>query len=132
MVRTKKNLLHHTPSFSNARTKNISLIFECWQQKNLWFFFFLLKPKRPKLVNSRTPWDLKHFGNPKNENLLRSPKFYEENEFLVEICRSQLITEILSFFCFHKNFMTNLSFKIVKELSRVQLFWRYPWIWLTP
>ena len=70
---------------------------------------------------------MKHFGNPKNENLLRSPKFYGENEFPVEMCRSQLITEILSFFCFHKNFMTNLSFKIVKKLSRVQLFWR-KWI----
>ena len=84
------------------------------------------------LFNSRTPWDLKHFGNPKNENLLRSQKFYRENEFLVKICRSQLITEILSFFCFHKNFMTNLSLQIVIQLSRVQHFWRYAWIWLTP
>ena len=83
-------------------------------------------------LNSRTPRDLRHFGKPKNENLLRSPKFHGENEFLVEMCRSQLIIEILSFFCFHKNFMTNLSFKIVKKLSRVQLFWRYPWIQLTP
>ena len=29
---------------------------------------------------------MKHFGNPKNENLLRGPKFYGENEFLVEMC----------------------------------------------
>ena len=36
--------------------------------------------------NSRTPRDMKHFGNPKNENLLRGPKFYGENEFLVEMC----------------------------------------------
>merc|ERR1712061_568848 len=62
--------------------------------------------------NSSCPRNLRHFGNPKNENLLRSPKFYGENEFTVEMCISQLITEILSFFCFHKNFMTNLSFQI--------------------
>ena len=68
----------------------------------------------------------------KNENLLRSPKFYGENEFPVEMCISQLITEILSFSCFHKNFMTNLSFKIAIQLSRVQHFWRYTWIRLTP
>ena len=80
--------------------------------------------KRLITINSSCSRNLKHFGNPKNENLLRSPKFYGENEFLVEMCISQLITEILSFFCFHKNFMTNLSFKIVKKLSRVQLFWR--------
>ena len=41
----------------------------------------------------------------KNENLLRSPKFHGEYEFPVEMCKSQLITEILSFFCFHKNFI---------------------------
>ena len=63
--------------------------------------------------NCSCPRYLRHFGNPKNENLLRSPKFYGENEFLVEMCISQLITEILSFFCFHKNFMANLSFQIV-------------------
>ena len=68
----------------------------------------------------------------KNENLLRSPKFYGENEFPVEMCISQLITEILSFSCFHKNFMTNLSFKIAIQLSWVQHFWRYAWIQLTP
>ena len=68
----------------------------------------------------------------KNENLLRSPKFYGENEFPVEMCISQLITEILSFSCFHKNFMTNLSFKIAIQPSRVQHFWRYTWIRLTP
>ena len=51
----------------------------------------------------------------KNENLLRSPKFHGEYEFPVEMCKSQLITEILSFFCFHKNFMTNLSFQIAKK-----------------
>ena len=68
----------------------------------------------------------------KNENLLRSPKLYGENEFPVEMCISQLITEILSFFSFHKNFMTNLSFQIVIKPSRVQHFWRYAWIWLTP
>ena len=28
---------------------------------------------------------------------------YGENEFLVEMCKSQLITEILSFFYFNKN-----------------------------
>ena len=56
----------------------------------------------------------------KNENLLRGPKFYGKNEFPVEMCISQLITEILSFFCFHKNFMTNLSFKIAKKPRRVQ------------
>ena len=38
--------------------------------------------------NSRTPRDMKHFGNPKNENLLRGPKFYGENEFPVEMCIS--------------------------------------------
>ena len=47
-------------------------------------------PADINLINSRTPRDLRHFGNPKNENLPRSPKFYEENEFLVEMCRSQL------------------------------------------
>ena len=40
------------------------------------------------LLNSRTPRDMKHFGNPKNENLLRGPKFYGENEFPVEMCIS--------------------------------------------
>merc|ERR1712079_926031 len=74
------------------------------------------------VFNSSCPRNLRHFGNPKNENLLRSPKFYEENEFPVEMCISQLITEILSFFCFHKNFMTNLSFKIAKKPSWVQHF----------
>ena len=39
-------------------------------------------------LNSRTPRDMKHFGNPKNENLLRGPKFYGENEFPVEMCIS--------------------------------------------
>ena len=34
-----------------------------------------------KDLNSSTSRNLKHFGNPKNENLLRSPKFYGENEF---------------------------------------------------
>ena len=68
------------------------------------------------LFYSRTPRDLKHFGNPKNEKL-RSPKVYGENEFPVKMCISQLITEILSFFCLHKNFMTNLSFQIAKKLS---------------
>ena len=42
-------------------------------------------------------------------NILEIPKMkickililYGENEFLVEMCKSQLITEILSFFCFH-------------------------------
>ena len=48
--------------------------------------------------NSRTPRDMKHFGNPKNENLLRSPKFYRENEYLIEMCRSQLITEGSTYF----------------------------------
>ena len=75
-------------------------------------------------------WDILEIQ--KNENLLRSPKFYGENEFLVEMCISQLITELLSFFCFHKNFMTNLSFQIAIQPSRVQHFWRYAWIWLTP
>ena len=55
-------------------------------------------------------WDILEIQ--KNEYLLRSPKFYGENELPVEMCKSQLITEILSFFCFHKNFMTNLSFQI--------------------
>ena len=67
--------------------------------------------------NSSGSRNLKHFGTPKNENLLRSPKFYGENEFPVEICISQRITEILSFFSFHKNFMTNLSFQIAKKPS---------------
>ena len=88
--------------------------------------------KWKSVINNSASRNLKHFGNPKNENLLRSPKFYGENEFLVEMCISQLITEILSFFCFHKNFMTNLSFKIAIQWSRVQYFWRYAWIWLTP
>ena len=56
--------------------------------------------------HSRTPRDLKHFGNPKNEKLLKIPIFYWEYEFLVEMCVSLLITEILSFFNFNKNFMT--------------------------
>ena len=72
--------------------------------------------------NSRTPWDLRHFGNPKNENLLRSPKFYGENEFPVKMRMSQLITEILSFFCFHKNFMTNISFQIAKNWAGYNFF----------
>ena len=47
---------------------------------------------------------MKHFGNPKNENLLRSPKFYGETEFQVEMGRSQLITEITQFFLFSQKF----------------------------
>ena len=46
--------------------------------------------------HSRTPRDLKHFGNPKNEKLLKSPTLYGENEFLIEMCKSQLITLTLS------------------------------------
>ena len=103
-----------------------------WQESSLTSCPHSYLRKNCLLLNSRTPRDMKHFGNPKNENLLRGPKFYGENEFPVEMCISQLITEILSFFCFHKNFMTNLSFQIAKKPSRVQLFWRYPWIRLTP
>ena len=109
--------------------KNITSYYHSYIALQLWpihiFLEHFLHPDFLKnALNSRTPRDLKHFGNPKNENLLRSPKFYGETEFQVEMGRSQLITEILSFFCFHKNFMTNLSIKIVKKLSRVQLFWR--------
>ena len=73
-------------------------------------------------LNSRTPRDLRHFGNPKNEKMLIIPIFMGGNEFPVEMYISQLITKILSFFCFHKNFMTNLSFQIVIQPSRVQHF----------
>ena len=38
--------------------------------------------------NSSASRNLKHFGNPKNENWLRGPKFYGENEFPVEMCIS--------------------------------------------
>ena len=51
-------------------------------------------------INSSASGNLKHFGNTKNENLLTSPILYGVNEFLVKMCKSQLITEILSFFCF--------------------------------
>ena len=65
------------------------------------------------LLNSKTPRDLTHFGNPKNEKLLISPILYGENEFQVQMCiLSQLITDILSFFYFDKNFMTSVSFQI--------------------
>ena len=40
------------------------------------------------IFNSNTLKNLEHFGNRKNENLLRGPKFYGENEFLVEMCIS--------------------------------------------
>ena len=39
--------------------------------------------------NSSASRNLKHFGNRKNEKL-RSPKFFGENEFPVEMCISQL------------------------------------------
>ena len=117
--------------------KNITSYYHSYIALQLWpihiFLEHFLHPDFLKnALNSRTPRDLKHFGNPKNEILLRSLKFYGENEFLVEMCRNQLITEKLSFVCFHKNFMTNISFQIAKKLSRVQLFWRHVWIWLTP
>ena len=48
--------------------------------------------------NSRTPRDLRHFGNPKNENLLRSLKSYGENEFPVKMCISHLKFHDQSFF----------------------------------
>ena len=43
------------------------------------------------ILNSSASRNLKHFGNPKNENLLRSPKFYGENEFLVEMWEKSAI-----------------------------------------
>ena len=46
------------------------------------------------LFNSITSRNLKHFRNPKNEKMLKSPIFYGKNEFLVEMCISQLITVI--------------------------------------
>ena len=48
-------------------------------------------------LNSRTPRDLRHFGNPKNEKMLIIPIFMGGNEFPVEMYISQLITKILSF-----------------------------------
>ena len=61
---------------------------------------------------------MKHFGNPKNENLLRSLKFYGENEFPVKMCRSQLITEILSFF-FH-NFERKIGHEIFVKTEKTE------------
>ena len=95
-----------------------------WNRLSNWELQLLLTVAVPEIWNT--------LEIQKNENLLRSPKFYGENEFPVEMCISQLITEILSFFCFHKNFMTNLSFQIVIQPRWVQHFWRYAWIWLTP
>ena len=66
-------------------------------------------------INSSTLGKMKHFGNRKNEKLLKSPILYGKNEFLVEMCVCQLITEILSFFYFNKNFMANLSSQIAKN-----------------
>ena len=72
--------------------------------------------------NSSTPRNMEHFGNRKNEKLLKSPILYGKNEFLVEMCVCQLITEILSFFYFNKNFMANLSSQIAKKLSMTEHF----------
>ena len=47
---------------------------------------------------------------------------YGENEFLVEMCKSQLITEILSFFYFNKNFITNFFSKLQKNISGYKIF----------
>ena len=69
--------------------------------------------KWKSVINNSASRNLKHFGNPKNETLLRSPKSYGENEFLVEMCISQLI---------HKNFMTNLSFQIHFP-HKIWVFW---------
>ena len=108
-------LLQNNHTISDTKNCNLfhnmlfaSLIFQCRASLDL--------------LNSRTPRDLTHFGNPKNEKLLISPILYGENKFQVQMCISQLITEMLSFFCFHKNFMTIFSFKIAKKPSRVQYF----------
>ena len=67
-------------------------------------------------LNSRTPRDLRHFGNPKNEKMLIIPIFMGGNEFPVEMYISQLITKILSFFNFKK-----ISWPIF--LSKLQKNW---------
>ena len=67
-------------------------------------------------LNSRTPRDLRHFGNPKNENLLRSPKFYGENEFQVKICiastqfNSRTPRDLRHFGQFNSWLMSNMLF----------------------
>ena len=118
-------LLQNNHTISDTKNCNLfhnmlfaSLIFQCRASLDL--------------LNSRTPRDLTHFGNPKNEKLLISPILYGENKFQVQMCISQLITEILSFFYFDKNFMTSVSFQIAKNLSLTQHFQKYWWIWLTP
>ena len=60
-----------------------------------------------KLYSSKYPQKYGTFWkSKKSEKLLKIPIFYWEYEYLVEMCVSLLITEILSFFNFNKNFMT--------------------------
>ena len=73
-------------------------------------------------INSSTLGKMKHFGNRKNEKLLKSPIFYGKNEFPVEMRLRQLITEINSIFYFTKNCIADLSSKIAKKLSMTQHF----------
>ena len=73
-------------------------------------------------LNSSTPRNMEHFGNRKSEKLLKSPILYGKNEFPFEMCICQLITEILSFFYFNKNFMPNVSSQIAKKLSMTEHF----------
>ena len=71
-------------------------------------------------LNSSSLTDMIHFGNPKNEKLLKCPIFNGEHYEKIKICISQLIAEILSIFCFNKNFMADLSSKMPHQLSMTQ------------
>ena len=82
--------------------------------------------------NSRSWTETIHSGNRKIQNLLKCPIFNAKHHDMIEICISQLIAEILSILYFNKNFMTDLSSKIVQQLSMTQHIRNYLWIRLNP
>ena len=82
--------------------------------------------------NSRSWTEAIHSGNRKIQNLLKCPIFNGEHHDMIEIWKSQLIAEILSILYFNKNFMTDLSSKIVQQLSMTQHIRNYLWIRLNP
>ena len=84
------------------------------------------------MLNSRSWTEAIHSGNRKIQNLLKCPIFNGEHHDMIEIWKSQLIAEILSILYFNKNFMTDLSSKIVQQLSMTQHIRNYLWIRLNP
>ena len=83
-------------------------------------------------INSRSWTEAIHSGNRKIQNLLKCPIFNGEHHDMIEIWKSQLIAEILSILYFNKNFMTDLSSKIVQQRSMTQHIRNYLWIRLNP